>query len=305
MTTQNTTNETAKQVNRVQEFLFGTQMEEKLMTKQQIAQSLETVFGKDHPVLAKFEVLSEDVIMNLQEMFLNTGVSIDTEFYMALIAGLEAAGIALSDTQAVTAYLVNNFEFVAFLQKEFTTPIFQPKEELVGDLHDGLLAAIESTGSFTDTFMWVALQAYGGKSAEHTVFAAKVASVFDNDKAAFGEYVRTLLNVDKKKLRVRDTALFTADTVRLAGDLTEKAVIATAKLVNKVAFQMPSNGLDKVAKRPEELSHVNVVKQGVNHPFPKESVADISARLVDEKKMAAVKKKKAGVISKLRKQATK
>lgn len=220
--------------------------------------------------------------------------------YTALAEKLVACEVDPSNKNAVTAFLISNAHVLESVQ-EYAAPYVSPMAELAGDLHDGLVAVIKETGSFTDTFMWVALQAYGGRSPEHAVFAAKVARVFDNDKAEFGEYIREQLDV-KKKLRIRDTALFTADTVRTTGDLAEKALVATVKALNKVAFQLPAKGIDATVRRPEELSHINIVKQGVNHPFKKESVADIAARIVDEKKMAEVKKKKAGAISKLRKQ---
>lgn len=236
--------------------------------------------------------VSDAVVDNLEVAFAESGLRMDPAFIDKMTEAMHRAKVNVEDDKEVFRFIAQEKDFMQQLQEEHTYPLPIVREGFEGELHDGLIEAVRKSGSRSDAFIWVALQVYGGKSAEHAVFASNIATAFDHNKQAFGEYVRTHLNVEKKRFTFRQAAMTTSDSVRVAGDATEKVITATAKAVNKYAFQSTAAGIDKVTGRPEELKGVNVVKQGMSHPFKKEAIGDIAARLVEENKQSKKKSKK-------------
>lgn len=226
--------------------------------------------------------LSDKVVGELEGFYAEGGIKMDGAFIDKLTEAMHRDKVDVTNDTEALRFIAEQKDLMAQLEEEHTHPLPVVLEGFEGELHDGLVEAVRKSGSRSDAFIWVALQVYGGKSAEHAVFTANLAAAFKQNKQAFGEYIRIHLNVDKKRFTIRQAAMTTSDSVRVAGDVTEKAITATAKAVNKYAFQSTANGIDKIAGRPEELKGVNVVKQGMAHPFKKEAVGDIAARLVAE-----------------------
>lgn len=238
--------------------------------------------------------LPQKTVSLVEEALAEAGAVVNTSFYVELANAMKAQGVDTKSHAAATKFIVENGALLAELQEQHGHEIAEPMEEIAGDLHDGMMESFRSLHSHADTFLWVALQVYGSRSPEHVVYAAKVSHLFCEDKKLFGEYIREQLGV-YKTMKVASTVYLSTDAIRLTGDAAEKAITATARLINKLAFQMTASGVDKMTKRPELITGVNTIKQGVNHPFKKDGVADTAARLYDENKMAALKKEKAGV----------
>lgn len=150
----------------------------------------------------------------------------------------------------------------AFTTKEEDSNV---RPELAGPIHDEFIILLQENGLFDPISVNGLLYGFSTRSDEHKEFAIKVEKLFEESEENYAKYFGEIANQEGKVKAVAKKVVYvTADTNRVAGDVVEKAIIATAKIINKYGFQKPADLLDKLAKRPEELKEMNYVV-AMNH----------------------------------------
>lgn len=217
--------------------------------------------------------LPQALVDGFKENAAKEGVFLKAGFFDEITEAMHRAGVDMNSSTSITDYIKGNMGYITELTQKHGLELPAAPEGVKGPLYDELVEHLRQSRSTSDAFLWAALQVFGGKSARHAVYADTVASAFRDDKGQFGFYMRKVLSLPKRELSIRGAALITSDAVRVSGDAMEAVVIAMAKATNKYAFQATANGIDKVAKRPEELKGVNV--------FNRKPVGDTSIELYE------------------------